>query len=162
MLLGTDSSSPQLKKLNERPDSAIGASYQPRKKRSELANTHVQISSSSNSSSSRRATGSKKKSQDVHDTKKKKRKKGIDVAVVPVPRKRRTFEERFAELVSFKTKHGHCHAPHNPSNEYYSLGKWCNNVRYTRKQIQKGKSPRRSLSPDQIGKLEALGFGWSR
>ena len=72
------------------------------------------------------------------------------------------FEKRLAELAAFKAKHGHCNVPSTPSNDYYSLGQWCCNMRGCYKQIHEGKTPHRPLSKDQIGRIEALGFEWCR
>jgi len=73
-----------------------------------------------------------------------------------------SFEERLAELASFKAKYGHCNAPRTPSNENYSLGQWCSQMRSCYKKIQEGKTPARPLSQDQIVRLEAYGFEWIR
>ena len=39
---------------------------------------------------------------------------------------RRTFGERYAEMMKYKEKFGHCNVPQTESGEYKSLGKWCN------------------------------------
>ena len=77
-------------------------------------------------------------------------------------KRRKSFEERVAELVAFKAKHGHYNVSTSTSNEYKSLFFWCGIVRYSYKQIKEGKTPRHPLSQDQIERLEALGFEWRR
>jgi hypothetical protein len=76
--------------------------------------------------------------------------------------KNRAFEERFAELAAFKEKHGHCDSPTVPSSEDRLLGEWCNRVRGYYKKMQEGKISQPPLSHDQIGRLETLGFHWSK
>jgi len=70
------------------------------------------------------------------------------------------FDARFEELVKFKQKFGHCSAPQTKSSEYYSLGKWCNNLRTSYKQIQKGRKPCLKLTAELIRRLEEVGFKW--
>jgi len=77
-------------------------------------------------------------------------------------RKKKTFDERLAELAAFKEKHGHCNVPRTPSSDYLSLSQWCNNVMVSYRKIQEGKIPNRPLSQDQIDRLKVLGFEWSR
>jgi len=79
--------------------------------------------------------------------------------------KNKSFEDWFGELAAFKTKHGHCTPPSTRTDthtEYGSLGRWCCSVRHSHKYIQEGKSKRRPLSQDQIGRLDALGFVWNK
>jgi len=75
-----------------------------------------------------------------------------------------TFESRFAELVAFKEKFGNCRVSHNPSNKYHLLGNWVTDPRKTyNKKFRKGKSSaNHPLNPEQIKRLEDLGFEWSR
>jgi hypothetical protein len=95
----------------------------------------------------------KKEGEDPHSSR----------AGVKAPRrKRKSFDERLAELTAFKTKHGHCNVPRTPSSDYLSLSQWCNQVMVSYKKIQEGKTSNRPLSQEQIGKLEAFGFEWSR
>jgi|AntRauTorckE5430_2_1112549.scaffolds.fasta_scaffold02100_3 hypothetical protein len=71
------------------------------------------------------------------------------------------FEERFAELAALKAKHGHCDTLiTTPSST--PLGQWCINLRYHHQQMREGNIPRRSLSLDQIRRLDELGFKWSK
>ena len=75
---------------------------------------------------------------------------------------RRSFEDYFEELVKFKQKFGHCNAPRTKSSEYYSLGKWCSNLKVSYKQIQKGKKPNNKLTDDGIRRLKDVGFNLTR
>ena len=72
----------------------------------------------------------------------------------------RAFEAKFAELSAFKSMHGHCNPPRNPSTAYFSLGKWYYDLRKAYEQIQRGKAPQWPLSQDHIRRLENLGFKW--
>ena len=83
------------------------------------------------------------------------------LAIIPRT-KRNVFEDRLLELAALKAKHGHCNAPATPSSEYCSLGCWCSNMRTFHKKLQERKTPRCPLSQDQSGRLEALGFEWSK
>ena len=63
-----------------------------------------------------------------------------------------TWEDRMAEVIAFKSKHGHCDIPLNyPENR--KLGRFVNNMRSQR---NGGK-----LAADRIAKLEAIGFVWA-
>ena len=73
----------------------------------------------------------------------------------------RTFDERYAELMKFKEKVGHCNVSRNKSGEYKSLGKWCSHLRTSYNKIQKKETPNRKLSQENIQKLEDAGFEWS-
>ena len=73
---------------------------------------------------------------------------------------RRTFDEHFEELLKFKQKFGHCNDPQMKSGEYYSLGKWCTDLRTSYKRIQKGETPRIKLALGTIRRLEEAGFNW--
>ena len=59
------------------------------------------------------------------------------------------WEKRYAELVAYKEIHGHCNVLQNSG----PLGSWCSNQRAGRKGGE--------LSPEQITKLDALGFWWN-
>ena len=74
----------------------------------------------------------------------------------------RTFEERYAELMKYKLKVGHCNVPQTKkkSGEYQSLGVWCNNLRMAYKKIQNSETPHIKLTQEQIRKLEDAGFKW--
>ena len=112
--------------------------------------------------SSKGAEERKRKYQDAIDENSNKRAEAEKyAAVLPETRKWFTFEERFAELAALKAKHGHCNPFLAPSSEYDSLGQWCNKVRVHYKYMMQEEhiSP---LLQDQIGRLEALGFEWSR
>jgi len=69
---------------------------------------------------------------------------------------------RLAKLAAFKAKYGHCNVRETPSSEYKSLSQWCSQMRVAYKKLQEGKTTARSLSQDQIVRLEALGFKWIR
>ena len=73
----------------------------------------------------------------------------------------RTFEERFAELMRFKEKVGHCNVLQSKSGGYQSLGQWCNHLRTSYKKIQKSQPPDRKLTQEMIQQLEDDGFKWS-
>ncbi len=66
-------------------------------------------------------------------------------------RERGTWEDRYQELVQFKTEHGHCivpvHYPKNPKLRGF--------VENTRSQWKAGE-----LAPERIAKLDAVGFAW--
>lgn len=67
-------------------------------------------------------------------------------------RERGTWEDRYQELVQFKTEHGHCNAPFDyPEN--LKLGRFVHSMRRQRKA---GK-----LASERIAKLEAVGFDWA-
>ncbi|MBM3773454.1 MAG: helicase, partial [Acidimicrobiia bacterium] len=60
-------------------------------------------------------------------------------------------EERFAELVAYKTQHGDCHVPRGyPENP--ALGSWVMTQR-TAKRAE-------TLSEERIARLDALGCVW--
>jgi len=73
----------------------------------------------------------------------------------------RTFDERFAELMKFKEKVGHCDVMLKRTGEYQSLGNWCHNLRSSYKKIQKRETPLYKLTEENIQKLEDAGFKWS-
>ncbi len=79
------------------------------------------------------------------------------------PKRRRRvvkrFEERFKDLVAFKGRYGHCDVPHK-WKEDLSLGKWCSNIRISYKHLCRGLKPAINLKPDQIEKLNDIGFKW--
>ena len=70
-----------------------------------------------------------------------------------------TFEQRYHDLEAFKSEFGHCNVTSRFS-VHPSLGKWCIRMRYTHNQIQKGQTPKRNLTQDQIERLEEIGFKW--
>jgi len=71
------------------------------------------------------------------------------------------YDERFAELMKFKEKIGHCNVPHTKSGEYQLLGNWCNHLRTSYKKIQKSETPNYKLTQENIQQLEDAGFEWS-
>ena len=76
---------------------------------------------------------------------------------------RKTFDERFDELSSYKSKFGHCWVPSTRGSEYCSLGRWVYGVRKSYRTIRRGEGGRLrvSLSDSQIQRLEDLGFDWN-
>ena len=73
---------------------------------------------------------------------------------------RRTFDERFEELLKFKQKFGHCNVPATKSSKYWSLGCWCRDLRVAYKRFKKGEKPRIKLALENIWRLEEAGFKW--
>ena len=75
----------------------------------------------------------------------------------------RTFEERFQDLLTFKSKFGHCNVPNRYKEENTSLGCWCMNLRSAYKHMKLGDKPRSSykLTSGQVKILEDAGFQWS-
>jgi thiamine pyrophosphokinase len=69
------------------------------------------------------------------------------------------FDKNFNDLVSFKSKHGHCDVSHR--GEDASLGQWCNIVRGSYKKMQNNQKPITKLSDEQIQRLSDAGFKWS-
>ena len=69
------------------------------------------------------------------------------------------FEERCGQLLAFKDEVGHCNVPRRYSADP-SLGHWCNTMKVTYNQMQKGKPTKVKLSQDRIECLEAIGFKW--
>ncbi len=62
-----------------------------------------------------------------------------------------TWEERFAEVAAFKSKHGHCDIS-TVYRENPKLGRFLNTMRTQRNSG--------SLSADRIARLDAIGFAW--
>jgi hypothetical protein len=76
---------------------------------------------------------------------------------------RKTFDERFKDLMAFKAKFGHCNVPCTKSsnNKYLSLGMWCSHVRMSYKSIKEGGKRRNiKLSKADMKRLENAGFEW--
>jgi len=71
------------------------------------------------------------------------------------------FDERYAELMRYKEKFGHCNVPRSKSGDYQSLGGWCNHLRTSYKKIRKTETPHFKLTEDHIRQLEEAGFKWS-
>jgi len=71
------------------------------------------------------------------------------------------FDERYAELMKFKEKFGHCNVPQKNSGKYQPLGGWCNNLRISYKKIQNRETPNHKLTEDNIRQLKVAGFKWS-
>jgi len=72
-----------------------------------------------------------------------------------------TFDERYAELMKYREKFGHCNVPKSKYGEYQSLGKWCSNLRAAYTKIQKNETPLIKLPQEMIQLLEDAGFKWS-
>lgn len=75
------------------------------------------------------------------------------------PRIFKTFQERFDELIEYKREHGHCNVPRRYGPDK-SLGVWCNNIRYSFRQLQGGKHPHNFISEEDIRRLDEIGFQW--
>lgn len=67
------------------------------------------------------------------------------------------WEERFDELVSFKTKYGHCKVPRNYTVNP-ELGRWVHAQRTAYKKFRDNK--RCKITQERIDKLDVLGFIW--
>jgi hypothetical protein len=70
----------------------------------------------------------------------------------------KTFDERFNDLMAFKTKYGHCDV--SDTGEDASLCRWCSVVRGSYKKIQNNQKPITKLSDEQIQRLSDAGFKW--
>jgi len=75
----------------------------------------------------------------------------------PAPKK--SFDDRFNDLMAFKAKYGHCDVPRFGENA--SLGSWCAQMRVSYKKKQHNQKPRNKLSNEQIQRLNDVGFKWS-
>jgi hypothetical protein len=69
--------------------------------------------------------------------------------------KNRTWEERFADLVKFKGRHGHCDVP---VSEKSGLGNWVRSQRSAYRHMEVGKAS--SLTSEREEKLTSVGFRW--
>jgi len=85
---------------------------------------------------------------------------GFKWSVTTTPYTRKSFDERYAELVKFKEKVGHCDVPQKRTGEYQSLGGWCSKLRTSYKKIQKREIPNIKLTPETMQQLDDLGFKW--
>jgi hypothetical protein len=72
----------------------------------------------------------------------------------------RNVDERFKDLMAFKTKYGHCNVP--PTDENATLGRWCSTLRVSYKKIQNNQKPPIKLSNEQIQRLSDAGFKLNR
>ena len=72
---------------------------------------------------------------------------------------KRSFDDRFIDLMAFKAKYGHCDVSHR--GEDSSLGQWCTQLRGSKKKIQNHQKPKTKLSDEQIQRLNDAGFKWS-
>jgi len=72
----------------------------------------------------------------------------------------KTFDERYAELMKYKEKCGHCNVS-QLSVEYKSLGMWCNNLKRAYRKIQNRQAPHTKLTEENIRKLDDAGFKWT-
>jgi len=70
-----------------------------------------------------------------------------------------SWEKRFAELLEFRSKHGHCEVPQN-YKENTSLGIWVNKQRMEQKLRIEGKNS--SLNDARLQRLESVGFRWAK
>jgi hypothetical protein len=72
------------------------------------------------------------------------------------------FNTRYAELVTYKEKHGNCNVPRRTGKEDRVLGTWLSEKRRTYKMKKEGDEDAhvRILTDDQIERLEKLGVRW--
>lgn len=73
--------------------------------------------------------------------------------------KNKSFEERIRDLAGFKEKYGHCNVP-RVFKEDVSLGRWCHVMRCSYRQIKENQKPMYKLQPEEIQRLEDMGFRW--
>lgn len=66
-------------------------------------------------------------------------------------RKRKSWEDSYADLVAYKAKHGDCHVP-SKFRENPSLGRWVARMRHRRNE----------LSEERVKLLDAVGFVWKK
>lgn len=66
------------------------------------------------------------------------------------PRKRKSWDESWQDLVAFWRQHGHCNVPHR--GDYRSLGQW----------VSKQKRTKDQLSSQQVEKLDEISFNWAK
>jgi hypothetical protein len=71
----------------------------------------------------------------------------------------KTFDDRFNDLMAFKTKYGHCDV--STRGDDVSLGKWCSQLRGSYQKMQNKQKPQMKLSDEQIQRLNDAGFQWS-
>jgi ferredoxin-thioredoxin reductase catalytic subunit len=74
------------------------------------------------------------------------------------------FDERLKDLMAFKAEFGHCNVPctRSKNNKHLSLGRWCDNLRQSYKNIKKGGTPKYyQLSKANMKRLENAGFEWN-
>mmetsp|Transcript_1562 Transcript_1562/g.3176 ORF Transcript_1562/g.3176 Transcript_1562/m.3176 type:complete len:395 (+) Transcript_1562:168-1352(+) len=69
-----------------------------------------------------------------------------------------TFQTRIKQMKDFQRIHGHCHLP-APYPENPTLKSWSNTIRQKYRQQRAG--GKGTLTPEQIGELESLGFVWN-
>eukprot|EP00804_Cyclotella_cryptica_P011990 CCRYP_004468-RA/>CCRYP_004468-RA protein AED:0.11 eAED:0.11 QI:403/0.75/0.8/1/0.5/0.4/5/185/622 len=70
-----------------------------------------------------------------------------------------SWEKRFAELLEFRAKFGHCEVPQNYKDNT-SLGIWVNKQRMEQKNRMEGKNS--SLNDLRMQRLESVGFRWAK
>ena len=68
------------------------------------------------------------------------------------------WEERLAELVEYRAKHGHCNVP-NRSTLHPKLCVWVKSQRRQYKLFQDG-SKQACITPERIRRLDSIGFVW--
>lgn len=74
---------------------------------------------------------------------------------------KKSFDERYAELVEYKKIHGHCCVPSKSEGHYAALGNWCSNIRQSYKKISNGKDFRGfGLTKENMKRLDDIGFKW--
>eukprot|EP00957_Ditylum_brightwellii_P174478 13284803-Ditylum_brightwellii.AAC.1 len=70
-----------------------------------------------------------------------------------------TWQERFQQLLMYKTRYGNCNVPQG-WKENPSLAIWVNEQRKTRVLMEKGQKS--CMSKSRIDELDRIGFEWSR
>jgi len=68
------------------------------------------------------------------------------------------WNQRYKELIDYKTKHGNCIVPRNykPNKQ---LGAWVMHQRYQYRKLHQGKKS--SMTEERIDKLEEIGLEWN-
>jgi len=87
-----------------------------------------------------------------------------DVATVysnTITHKNKSFQERFLELTDYESEHGHCVVPSTENGQHYSLGRWCNEMRKTYRNMKKNNKEHSTLTTGNIQRLEDIGFTWN-
>ena len=77
-------------------------------------------------------------------------------------RGKRSFDERFKDLMTYRDEFGNCNVSRNPQDKRYkSLGSWCGHIRHSYQRIQKGLIPSIKLTDENIQRLNDVDFKWN-
>jgi hypothetical protein len=71
---------------------------------------------------------------------------------------KKTFDDRFNDLMAFKAKYGHCNVSFR--GEDASLANWCCVLSDSYKKMQQNQKPKMKLSDEKIQRLSDAGFKW--